>query len=92
MPTHLEEARTFDFHMNMWLLNMIVLGNAKDHAQEYRVITRNLKTYHAFARNSKLVKKKYRYAYYLFSLSPFLYKNAIALHSRVTQSEYGKRT
>jgi hypothetical protein len=92
LPNHLEEAKAFDFHMNMWVYNLVLTTDNGPYSAERAELTNTLRRYAHFVRTSDLVKKKYRYAYYLFQFTPSLYQSVISLYGKYTNSEYQKRT
>lgn len=91
MLSHTEEAKAFDFHMNMWVYNLVLSTDSKQYTVEKAELARNLRQYRDFVKASDLVKKKYRYAYYLFQIAPVLYQSAISLYGKYANSEYQKR-
>lgn len=92
MPKCLPEAQAFDVTANLSLLNLLLLAGKDVYPQAYQQVISTLKSYDAFIKNSPQVRKKHKLAYRLFSLSPWLYTQAMYAYSVLTGAETTKRT
>lgn len=91
LPDHVDEAKAFDFNINMINLNMILVESSKAHDKEYRIIKENLLHYADFYKGGRFVSKRYKYGYTLFRFSPFLYSSILKFYSALTKSEHINR-
>ncbi|KKN56570.1 hypothetical protein LCGC14_0570820 [marine sediment metagenome] len=88
LKNHLEEAKSFDFNTNMFVLNLIILNNDKI---QYNLITSNLKKYNTFYKKARGIKNRYRKGYALFLISPKLYALVLKTYAFLIKSEHNQR-
>ena len=86
------EAKVFDVTTNISLLNLLLLGEKKQYADQYHAVVKRLKGYEYLLKNAGLIRRKHRYAFRLFSLSPELYAGLMYIYCRITRSEVVKRS
>ncbi|MDB4919110.1 glycosyltransferase [Mucilaginibacter sp.] len=86
------EAKSFDVMANISLLNLLLLAGKNSYPSQYTRVVDTLLRYKYFINNSELVKKKHKYAFKLFSLSPLFYAKLMYLYCTITKSEAVKRT
>ncbi|MFC4210399.1 glycosyltransferase [Pedobacter lithocola] len=91
LQNHIDEAKAFDFNINMIYLNMILVESTKTHYHEYSIIKENLLSYHNFYKENQYVSKRYKYGYTLFRFSPLLYASILKIYSTLTNSEHINR-
>jgi len=91
LPNHVDEAKAFDFNINMINLNMILVESSKAHDQDYNIIKENLRHYNNFYKGNQHVRKRYKYGYTLFRFSPLLYTRILKFYSALTNSEHINR-
>lgn len=89
--SHLEEAQINFFVQNISILNLVLLGSRAKYSKEYEIVTENLKKYSFLLRDSVLLRKKHRVAYYLFRASPLLYTLLLRFYILFIPSEAGTR-
>ena len=94
LERHLEEVKSFDFNLNMFLLNLIYLNKVEGEKihHDYNFITSNLKKYNKFYKSADGIKSRYRLGYGLFLISPKLYFNFLKLYIKTSKSEHNTRT
>lgn len=85
-------AEVFDVTANISLLNLLLVVGKEQYADTYNKVVEKLKSYHHLIKSSGLIRKKHRYAYRLFSISPALYGRLMYLYCRVTKSEVIQRS
>lgn len=91
-PNCLPDAQAFDVTANLSLLNLLLLAGTDSYPQAYQQVINTLNSYNQFINYSPVVRKKHKMAYQLFTLSPWLYKNAMHMYSVLTGAETTKRT
>ncbi len=91
LQNHVDEAKAFDFNINMINLNMILIESSKTHYQDYNIIKENLQKYNNFYKGNQYVSKRYKYGYTLFRFSPLLYTRILKFYSALTNSEHLNR-
>ncbi|MGB5942002.1 MAG: glycosyltransferase [Leeuwenhoekiella sp.] len=89
LPKHLKEAESFDFNLNMFILNLILLSRDAGNKYEldYREVKHNLKKYRNFFLSGPLIKLRYRLGYLVFILSGKLYENLLRIYTSSSKSE-----
>lgn len=90
LPDLVDEAMYFDLVANISLLNILLLGNKKQHKDEYQTVINNLKPYAGFVENA-IVSKKHSYAYRIFMISPQFYAFAMKKYCQLFDTEALKR-
>jgi hypothetical protein len=88
----ISEAEVFDVTTNISLLNLLLLVGKDQYVDQYHAVVKRLKGYEYLLRNAGLIRKKHRYAFRLFSLSPDLYAGLMYIYCRITRSEVVKRS
>ena len=86
------EAEVFDVTTNISLLNLLLLAGKNQYADQYHAVVKRLKGYDYLLRNAGSIRRKHRYAFRLFSLSPDLYAGLMYTYCRITRSEVVKRS
>jgi glycosyltransferase involved in cell wall biosynthesis len=86
------EAEVFDVTTNISLLNLLLLAGKNQYEDQYHAVVKRLKGYEYLLRNAGLIRRKHRYAFRLFSLSPEFYAGLMYIYCRVTRSEVVKRS
>jgi glycosyltransferase involved in cell wall biosynthesis len=87
----LEEAQINYFVQNLATMNLILLSSRKKNLADFETISENLKKYSFLAKKSSLLRIKHKLAYFIFRLSPGLYKVMLQLYVLVIPSEVGIR-
>ena len=87
----IEEAQINYFVQNLATMNLILLSSRKKNLADFETIAENLKKYSFLAKKSHLLRIKHKLAYFIFSLSPVLYKVLLQLYVLVIPSEVGIR-
>ncbi len=85
------DAQAFDVVANLSLLNLILLAGKDKYQTEYNQVVKKLRSYANFIDNSAIVKRKHKYAFKLFSISPLLYRWGMYTYCRLTNAEAIKR-
>lgn len=91
-PQCLNEVKEFDITSNLSLLNLLLLAGKNQYVGEYDQVVKRLETYRSFIDMENMVRKKHKYAYKLFSLSPSFYAKAMYVYCLITKSEAVKRS
>lgn len=87
----IEEAQVNFFVQNISILNLILLSSKTKYAKEFEIITNNLKKYSFLISKSQILRKKHRFAYCIFRISPLLYTSFLRFYILIIPSEAGKR-
>lgn len=90
-PTCLILAKAYDVSANISLLNLLLLTNDARFANYLAAVTNNLARYSHFIKESPHVRKKHRYAYMIFRLSPRIYKALTYLYCVISGADILKR-
>jgi len=91
--TSLAAAKAFDVMANLSILNLLLLLRDRSaYAQEFDQTVARLSGYHTFIKSDRAVRKKHRYAWLLFTISPRIYTHALRMVCQLTQSDALKRT
>jgi glycosyltransferase involved in cell wall biosynthesis len=90
MPELVEDAMNFDFIINISLLNLILLSEKKLFLNEYKLVSANLKAYSNYV-NKDHVKRKYKYAYKIFEMSPEVYEFMMRIYCRITDADVSRK-
>lgn len=85
-------AQNFDITANISLLNLLLLSKPNKYKSQYNQVVNNLKRYKSFISSANSMSRKHKYAFILFSISPFLYTQLMYLYCFVSQNEVLKRT
>ncbi|WP_345950882.1 glycosyltransferase [Mucilaginibacter sp. PAMB04274] len=88
----LPEAQAFDVMANISLLNLLLLSGKDAYPEQYNRVTHTLKHYSYFINKDGHVRRKHKYAYRMFTASPWLYTQIMYLYSVLTGAEITKRT
>ena len=91
-PNCLAQAQVFDIVTNISLLNLLLLADKKEYAGQYKLVADTLNQYKGIILHSKILGKKYKVSYWLFSKSPKLYTSLMYLYGLATGAEVIKRT
>lgn len=91
MPQHIEEAKSFDFNTNMMILNLIIIDSRNKNFNDYQIVKKNLTYYSKIYRKIAGVTTRYRYGYFIYSLSERLYAIILRIYSNYTNSEHLSR-
>lgn len=83
-------AQEFDFVTNISLLNLLILSGKKAGDHDYNQVVENMKGYAVFAKSGAL-RKKHRYAYQIFNISPALYRQTMKIYCRLTDADVSKK-
>jgi glycosyltransferase involved in cell wall biosynthesis len=86
------QAQVFDVMANLSLLNLLLLNKEPQYASHYNRVVQKLGRYGSFIQNSGLVRKKHKYAWLLFTLSPALYRVCMYWYCLITNSDVIHRT
>jgi hypothetical protein len=88
---HLDEAKSFDFNQNMFVLNLILLDSQKNNLSDYKQVVTNLKQYLGYYATGKHIKMRYKLGYSLFRISPRLYTKFLNFYVNSSHSEHLER-
>lgn len=85
-------AKAFDVTANISLINLLLITEKDLYLDQYNKAVNKLNAYKDLIKNSGLIRKKHRYAFRLFSISPALYTGLMYLYCRITKSEVINRS
>lgn len=83
-------AEEFDFVTNISLLNLLILSGKSANLEDYRKVAQNMRGYAALVKRGG-VRKKHRYAFNIFKLSPALYEQSMKIYCRLTDADVSKK-
>jgi len=83
-------AEEFDFVTNISLLNLLILSGGAANEADYQQVVKNMKGYAGLVDKGG-VRKKHRYAYKIFNLSPALYRHSMKLYCKITDADVSKK-
>ncbi|HEX8608113.1 MAG TPA: glycosyltransferase [Pedobacter sp.] len=90
-PELLDEAINFDLITNISLLNLILLSGKSRHIEDYQLVATNMSSY-ATAMKLSVVRKKHKYAYHLFNISPIAYEVFMKIYCKLTNADVSNKT
>ncbi|MXV15793.1 glycosyltransferase family 2 protein [Hufsiella ginkgonis] len=86
------EAKSFDVMANISLLNLLLLTKKNTYVSQYNKVVDNLKGHATFILEAASVRKKHKYAFQLFSVSPVIYTWVMYLYCFLTRSDVVTRS
>ena len=90
-PEIIDEAINFDLVTNISLLNLILLSGKSNYKEYYQRVAANMNGY-ADAMKIPSIRKKHKYAYHLFSISPIAYELFMKLYCKITDADVSNKT
>lgn len=90
-PEIVDEAINFDLVTNISLLNLILLSGKSKYKDDYQQVAANMTRY-AEAMKITSIRKKHRYAYHLFNISPIAYELFMKLYCKITDADVSNKT
>lgn len=92
MPEHLEVAKALDFSKNISLFNLILSAGREAFQAEYEVVLGNLNSYSEYVKDTAILPKKQRIAFWLIKRYPRIYSRLLRLYCLVAGSDLATRT
>ena len=88
---NIELLKKFDFVTNISILNLMLLTKDQLDKKDFKKVKSNLQMYEHFVYNSKLVSKKHKIAYWLYTKSKHLYTLTMRSYCLLTNAELMQR-